>query len=744
MQPDLGHFYCVMVRIHEILDKAAGYMAGPSRALIQKAYIFSATAHAGQTRRSGEPYLFHPLEVADILTDMKMDAEAVAAGLLHDTVEDTKTTIEDLDAEFGEDVADIVDGVTKLSQFSFETKEQAQAESIRKMILAMAENMSVLIVKLADRLHNMRTLGYMPLDKQQCVSRETMDIYAPLANRLGLHRIKIELEDLSLKHLKPDVYAQINEGLYRHQVADQDYIKKVIDIADQMLAENNVKGRVCGRCKNITSIYAKMVQHQFSLAQIFDLVAFRIIVTRIRDCYSVLGLVHAAWRPVPGRFKDYISLPKANMYQSLHTTVMGPGGQRIEIQIRTEEMNQFAEYGVAAHWLYKDNGKLKPKEVQELSWFRQLLDWQKEESDSREFMRSLRCDLFKKECYVFTPKGQVKELPEGATPIDFAYLIHTHVGDRCAGAKVNGRLVPLATELKNGDMVEVVIDPHRNPSRDWLKFVKTAKARTRINHYIQTEERIRSIALAKEMLEKEGRRLGVSVSKALKENLFESLAREFSYKSADDLFSALGYGRLTPRKVLRRLLPKDECEARDVWDNRDGREEVIGKRLEEKGKAGGLEESASQKVEGVSIKGVDNVLMRFAGCCNPLPGDIIIGYISRARGVTVHTVDCPNVNAMEPERLIAVSWGSKEDKPYPVKVRITCRNELGVLAEIGTLLALEQVNIDAGSFRSTVDGNTEILFTVEVRDTVALYQTIDKLNQLSAIIGAVRLSAGAV
>jgi GTP diphosphokinase / guanosine-3',5'-bis(diphosphate) 3'-diphosphatase len=711
-----------MIRINEILDKIQGYMPEKGQALIQKAYVFSAAAHAGQTRRSGEPYLNHPLEVANILAEMRMDESVIAAGLLHDTVEDTKVGIEEIDAEFGEEVADIVDGVTKISQITFDNKEQAQAENIRKMILAMAEDIRVLIVKLADRLHNMRTLEHMPPHKQRLISQETLDIHAPLANRLGLHRIKLELEDLGLKYTKPDVYNQLKEGVKRRQSLGKEYIEEVVSLMEGMLKENGIKGRVKGRVKHLHSIYHKMLAQNLALDEVHDVIAFRAVLNSIKDCYAMLGLVHAAWKPVPGRFKDYISMPKANMYQSLHTTVIGPKGERIEIQIRTEEMNRLAEYGVASHWLYKDGGKVKGRDVGQFTWLRQIMDWQKMESDAREFLRSLRFDLFKDEVYVFTPAGQVKELPEGATPVDFAYLIHTEVGHHCAGAKVNGKLVPLSTPLKNGDSVEIITDSHRNPSRDWLKFVKTAKARTRVNHYIRTEERSRSIALAREMLEKEGRKLGINVNKAIKERKLDQVAKEFSFRNLDDLLSSVGYARLTPQKVLRRLLPREEKE------HEPEKAEAVETR----------EEASRPKSEGVKISGVDDVLVRYAKCCNPLPGDAIVGYISRGRGVTIHTMDCPNVQNMEPERLLSVSWEGEQDKLLPAKILIKARNEPGVLAEISALLAQEQVNIDSGSFHSTVDGLTELVFTVEVRDAALLYRTLEKLSSLKPVIEASR------
>ncbi|MGE4299875.1 MAG: bifunctional (p)ppGpp synthetase/guanosine-3',5'-bis(diphosphate) 3'-pyrophosphohydrolase [Desulfovibrionaceae bacterium] len=726
-----------MIRINDILDKVTSYIPPQGVELIRKAYVFSAAVHAGQVRRSGEPYLSHPLEVANKLAAMRLDEATIAAGLLHDTVEDTVASIEQIDELFGEDVADIVDGVTKISQISFDSREQAQAENIRKMILAMAEDIRVLLVKLTDRLHNMRTLQFMKPERQQAIAQETMDIYAPLANRLGLHRIKVELEDLSLKYLKPDMFAQIEEGVHRHQTVGKDYVDRVTDLITKTLKKNRIKARLKGRTKHIYSIYHKMLQQNLTLGEVYDLIAFRVIVTSVKHCYSVLGLVHSMWKPVPGRFKDYISMPKANMYQSLHTTVIGPEGERIEIQIRTEEMHRLAEYGVSAHWLYKEGGKVNAKDAKEFSWLRQIIDWQKVESDSREFLRTLKFDLFKDEVYVFTPGGDVKELPEGATAVDFAYTVHTEVGNKCAGAKVNGKLVPLSTPLQNGDTVEIITDKSRHPSRDWLKFVKTAKARTRVQHYISTEERSRSIALAREMLEKQGRKMGINVQKAFKDRLFEDLAKEFSFKGVDDLLSSVGYARITPQKVLRKLWAKLEEDK----DAKSPKPEVKAppKSEEPKSKA----EEGKPKGDSVAIRGVDDVLVRFARCCNPLPGDSIVGYISRGRGMTVHTADCPNVQGMEPERIMSISWEGEQNKPFPAKIRIVCRNVPGLLARISARLFESGVNIDSGSFHSDVEGNTDMIFLVEVRDAAHLYKSIEQLSKVESVIEVVRLTGPA-
>jgi GTP pyrophosphokinase len=718
-----------MIRITDILDKASTYLHPSDVALIQKAYVFSAAAHAGQVRLSGEPYLSHPLEVSFILADLRLDAATIVAGLLHDTVEDTEATVAQISEQFGADVGAVVEGVTKISKMNFESKEQAQAENIRKMILAMADDIRVILVKLADRLHNITTLQFQKEYKQRLIAQETLGIYAPLANRLGLYRIKVQLENESLKYLKPDVYAQIFEGIERYREQGQAYIDRVCLMVQGVLMENEINGRVKGRIKHIYSIYHKMKQRGLSLDQIFDMIAFRIVVNNLRECYTVLGLVHSLWKPVPGKFKDYISMPKANMYQSLHSSVIGPDGERIEIQIRTEEMHQLAENGVAAHWAYKEHGSKKAQEADRFSWLRQILDWQGDLKDSRDFMSTLSLDLFQDEVYVFTPKGQVKELPEGATPVDFAYAIHTEVGNHCAGAKVNGRIVPLNTALKNGDTVEIITDASRNPSRDWLHLVKSGKARSRIKHWINTEERTRSLALAKELLEKEGRRMGINVGKAIKSGEFEPVVREFSFRQLDDLFTAVGHGRITARQVLRKLLPKDEQKPDEQRKLSD--------------KAAAAQPKPADPSDAISIKGVDGVLTRYAQCCNPLPGDPIIGYISRGLGVTIHTQDCPNVANMEVERLLDVNWGGQEESEVrPARIKVVCKNQRGVLGMISNLLAKEGVNIDSGNFNSGVDGMSELDFVIEVKTTTQLYGIIEKLRKLDSIQEVTRTASG--
>ena len=627
-------------------------------------------------------------------------------------------------------------GVTKISQMDFESKAVQQAENIRKLILAMAEDIRVLMVKLADRLHNMRTLEFMKPVKRRLIAQETQDIYAPLANRLGLHRVKTELEDLCLRYLKPDVFDQLSQAVSEHRASGEPYIEKVIDLINDMLRKNKIKGRVYGRTKHLHSIHVKMEQQGLTFDEIYDLIAFRVILKSIKDCYAVLGLIHSIWRPVPGRFKDYISIPKANMYQSLHSTVIGPDGERIEVQIRTEEMNRIAEYGVAAHWQYKEVGKgskrarsADTRDAERYTWLRQIMDWQRELSDPREFMASLRLEMFQEEVYVFTPNGDIKELPEGATPVDFAYAIHSEVGDKCAGAKVNGRIVPLHSPLKNGDSVEIITDKNRMPSRDWLKFVKTAKARTRIKQYIRTVERERAIALGRELLEKEGRRLGINVQKTIKDGDFIKLVEGFNCGSVDDLLTQVGFSRFTPRKVVKKLYSVIHGESPDL------------RKIREKEEAAPPPDPKKKpKKDGLQISGVDNVLVRFASCCNPLPGEPIIGYITRGRGVTVHRIDCHNVKNFEDERLIGVNWEGVEEKPYPAKIRIKCLNKTGMLGKICSMLAEQNVNIDSGSFESKVDGTSVLEFTVEVKDLDQLYSALSKVKALKAVQEALRVS----
>ncbi len=717
----------VIVPVEEIVAAALKFNPQVDTKLIEKAYDFASVAHAGQLRMSGEPYFMHPASVAKNIAEMGFDEHTIAAGLLHDTVEDTSASIDELEDEFGEQVADIVDGVTKINMMTFDTKEEAQAENIRKMILAMSHDIRVPIVKLADRTHNMRTLQFQKPHKKISISQETMDIYAPLANRLGLHKIKQELEDLSFRYLQPDQYAHIANWLETNQVVERQIINKVITKLEEIMRENKIEGRVFGRIKQVYSIYLKMKAQGTPLDEMHDIIAFRVIVKELRDCYAVLGLVHALWRPVAGRFKDYISLPKANGYQSLHSTVIGPEGERIEIQIRTEEMNDFAEHGVASHWLYKENNKnhaIKAGDMPQLQWIRDILERQRDEADSREFMSTLRLDLFSNEIYVFTPKGLVKQLPDGATPLDFAFLIHTDVGFHCVGAKINGKLVPLSTQLKSGDTVEIITDKNRYPSRDWLKLVKTSKARSKIQNYLRTEERGKAIALGRDMLEKEGRKMGINVIRAVKDGTLSELISEFSSSSIDDLFANVGYAKFTPKKILTKLqalidpktvepLPQEVPTKASTADNKD-------------------------HTGGIVVKGIDDTLVHFAKCCKPVPGDQVIGFISRGRGVIVHLSNCPHLLDLESERLISVTWQNEEPRPFPATIKVTAKNEKGMLAAIATEIANFDVNIQGLILTTTLDNKAEVDFTVEVTDAVHLYQLMDKIRKLPNIYEVVR------
>ncbi len=705
----------------EIVEQLLSHVPDADADMVRRAYDYASAAHAGQLRLSGDPYIMHPATVAYTLAQMGFDEHSVAAGLLHDTVEDTDSSIDELDELFGEQVADIVDGVTKITMMSFDTKEEAQAENIRKMILSMAHDIRVPVVKLADRLHNMSTLDFQKLHKQQRISKETMDIYAPLANRLGLHKFKQRLEDLSFRYLQPDAYAEITTWLSENQIVERKLISKVIDKIEGIMVENRINGRVFGRIKQTYSIYRKMTAQKTPLDEMHDIIAFRIIVQDLRDCYAMLGLVHVLWKPVPGRFKDYISMPKANGYQSLHTTVIGPEGERIEIQIRTEEMNNMAEHGVAAHWMYKErNHAISMQDMPQFQWLRDLMERQRDEADSKEFMSSLRMDLFNDEIYVFTPKGSVKQLPKGATSLDFAFLIHSDVGAHCVGAKINGKLEPFATPLKNGDMVEIITDKNRHPHRDWLKIVKTSKARSRIQHYLRTEERVAAIALGKELLEKEGRRMDFNATKAAKDGRLQLAVPEFSLNTLDDLFANVGTGKLTPKKVLLRLLailnPKQEVQEAPA------------------AAPAKTEDSSKKSADGITIKGIEDTLIHFAKCCKPVPGDQVVGFISRGRGVIVHTANCPHVQDLESERLISVNWNNEESKPFPAEISIVGRNEKGLLAKISLAFVQQDVNINALEITSSVDGRSHMHFTVEVRDAAHLYKTIDKLRGIEHVL----------
>ncbi len=713
-----------MTRLNDILEKVQAYNPGADLNMIRKAYVYSALAHKGQVRLSGEPYLVHPIEVANIIADLKMDVASVTAGILHDTLEDTLTSMEELSTRFGEEVTNLVEGLTKISKISFKTSEERQAENFRKMILAMVKDIRVLIIKLADRLHNMRTLEFQRPEKQQAIARETLDIYAPLANRLGISWIKQELEDLSLRYLKPVIYAELEEKIARKKEESQEYIAKVIKIIERNLHHHKIDGTVTGRLKHLYSIYQKMVHQDITFEQVYDILAFRIIVNSIKDCYAVLGIIHSLWLPVPGRFKDYIAIPKTNLYQSLHTTVIGPDAEHFELQIRTEEMHHIAEMGIAAHWQYKEGYQLDEDERSQLDWLRQVLEWQGDVSNAGEFLESVKIDLFADSVYVFTPQGAVKELPKGATPVDFAYSIHTNIGDHCTGAKVSGKLVPLKYELKTGEIVEIITSNKQHPNKDWLHFVKTSKARNKIRHWIKKEEERRSIELGKELCEREFFRHKQSFNKDFKQGKFNEAAAQFSLNNADNLVAAIGRGKISALQVLYKLYPELRKSGKQDKKNKDD----------------SRQKKKRQNNEGITIKDIDDVMVRFAKCCNPLPGDPVIGFITRGRGVTIHRKDCKHVLKSDPERQIEVDWNLTQQAIHQIKIRILCEDRRGMLAELSTVISSEDANISDVKVSTNIDRNAVCIFEIGVTDLKHLQQVMNRLEQVKGVIEVHRMN----
>ena len=709
-----------MLRFNDILERLLSYNPHADSELLKKAYVFSAKVHSGQLRLSGEPYLIHPLEVAGILTRLKLDVASVATGLLHDALEDTLTTLKEVRENFGEEITQLVDGLTKISQISLRSTEEGQAENYRKIILAMVKDIRVILIKLADRLHNMRTLEYHSPEKQVEIAHETLDIYAPLAHRLGIDWIKSELEDLAFRYLYPDVYDDIQRRIAKKERERTRYIEEVKRILMKKLYENRIEGEVTGRTKQIYSIYLKMKEQNIDFDQVYDLTAFRVIVDTIKECYDVLGIIHSLWKPIPGKFKDYIGLPKENMYQSLHTSVIGPYGERIEIQIRTREMHKIAEEGIAAHWKYKEGRITEEADDKRFTWLRQLLEWQRDLKDNAEFLETVKVDLFPNEVYVFTPKGEVKQFPRGATPVDFAYSIHSDVGNRCTGAKVNGKIVPLRYEFRSGDTVEIITSPGQKPSKDWLKFVKTSRAKTKIRQWFSTEEREKSIALGKDILEKELRKYDLQQAKLIKSGELAKVASEFSFREVDDLIAAVGYGKVTANQIIGKILPPERMEQKE--------EEAEGrlKRLIQKVTRSGPRDA-------LLIKGVDNVVVRYAGCCNPLPGDKVVGFITRGRGVTIHTSDCKNVIDNDPNRKVEVEWDSKKEYIYPVRIRIYSEDKKGMLADISSSIASNKANITNARVETTDEKKAVGTFEVEIQDLNHLKKVIKGLEKIKGV-----------
>jgi len=720
------------VRIETIIDRIHEYNPQAEVDPVMRAYVFAAKAHKGQERISGEPYLSHPLEVSGILTELRMDAAAIAAGLLHDCVEDTHANLGQIKEHFGDEIATLVDGVTKLSRIPFSTREEAQAENIRKMVLAMSKDIRVILVKLADRLHNMRTLDPLPEAKRRLIAQETLDIYAPLAHRLGIYWMKSELEDLVLRHLNPEAYADLVARIAHRRQEREGDINEVIRLLETKLAEVDVKAQITGRPKHFFSIYKKMRDQKKEFDEIYDLTAVRVVTDSLKDCYGTLGVIHTLWKPISHRFKDFIAVPKSNGYQSLHTTVIGPKGDPIEIQIRTWEMHRVAEEGIAAHWKYKEGRTSLDPADQSFVWLRQLMEWQKELKDSKEFLDTVKVDLFPDEVYVFTPRGDVKAFPKGASPVDFAFAIHTDVGLRCVGAKVNGRLVPLRTELQNGDIVEILTSPGHTPSKDWLKVVKTPRARSKIRQWIKNEERGRSISLGRDMLEKEIRRLGKSPSHLLKPDVLAPALSRYGLGSEEDFFAAVGYGKVPPRQAVIRLLPPEELQA--LTEAEEAREKKAEKKPVRTRPAD----------EGIRIRGIDDILVRFSKCCSPLPGDEIIGFITRGRGVSIHTADCPNAVSLmaDPERQIAVAWDGQRKGAHQVKIRVEIgKDRPGILAEISAAISGTDTNIAQAEIRVTEERTGLNTFVLEVNDLDQLQAAMQAIQRVDGVVGVERVKS---
>ncbi len=714
-----------MVRLTNILEKVKGYHPRADTDLINKAYVYAARMHDGQMRKSGDAYFTHPVSVADIIADMRLDASSVCAALLHDVVEDCEVDVSDIETVFGDEVAFLVDGVTKLGKVNFASREDRQAESFRKMLVAMARDIRVLLVKLADRLDNMRTLDHMSPASQERIARETLEIYAPLAGRLGIQWLKAELEDLSFKYLEPESFQVLETQVKGVSKNTDQYMTDVTAKLQKMLVTRGFSVQVSGRRKHLYSLHRKMKASSIGFEQVHDFVAFRVITESVADCYATLGVIHSEWTPVPGRFKDYIALPKSNMYQSLHTTVIGPGNRRVEIQIRTHEMHRTAEFGIAAHWQYKEQtGGIDPKDAARFVWLRQLMEFQKEVVDPEEFYESVKVDLFPDDVYVFTPKGDVKTFPRGATPVDFAYAVHSEVGHRCSGARVNGAIVPLRHKLQNGDVVEILTNKNHHPSKDWLEFVVTSRARSRIRTYLRAEERKDAVKLGKDLLEKELRKSGMSLSRFRKSKRAQEVFRRFRVGSEDELFARIGIGKLALPTVMEVITPSDDGERESL---RPGFLERTVQRVAK----------ASDK-DGIRIQGIDNMLVRFAHCCSPVPGDPVTGWITRGRGVSVHRRGCPRVLELDPERRVQVTWADDVQVDLPVSLRVTTDDRAGILASVSSVFSSNGVSISEASCLSK-DGRAENMFHFRVGDLDRLREIMRGVSRLKGVLDVERV-----
>jgi guanosine-3',5'-bis(diphosphate) 3'-pyrophosphohydrolase len=716
-----------MIRFEDLLGKVRAYSPDADLELLRRAYVFSALEHKGQVRHSGEPYLVHPLEVSDILADQRLDVVCVASGLLHDVVEDTLTTVERIRELFGPDVAHIVEGVTKISAIPFSSSEERQAENFRKMLLAMVDDIRVIFVKLADRLHNMRTLQYVPEERRARIAQETLDIYAPIANRLGMSKVKNELEELAFMHLEPAAYQSLRAKVEAKRAATEGAIDSIRGEIEAKLAAAHVPVvAVDGRIKRLYSIWLKLRRQKIDLDQVYDFVAMRLVMPTVKDCYAALGIIHQTWSPVPGRIKDFIAMPRPNGYQSLHTSVISERGIPFEVQIRTEEMHNRAEEGIAAHWKYKEGRVGAARDEQYFQWMRQLLESHQEVRDSQEFMANVKIDLYPEEVYAFTPRGQVKVLPEGATPIDFAYAIHTDVGHRCVGARVNGRMVPLRSKLKNGDIVEIVTNPGHKPSRDWLSFVRTARARSKIRQLIQTEEKTRAIDVGRKLLEKEAKRF--DLAKVMVENdPLKKVAETFGLSKVDDLLAQIGYGKIGARQVIDVLVPAGELKEKAP-------DHPVVSAVKRVLRPGGT-------ADRITVSGADDLMVVRARCCNPIRGERIVGYITRGKGVSVHSATCSNVVNLlyDPERRIDVEWDAGSDSaPYTVRLTMQVEDRKGMLAQLSSRIADINTNILSLEATTGTDTNARIDMTVEIKDVKHLEKVIKSLRKVDGVLDVER------
>lgn len=736
-------------RFAELQRLTSSYLSEPDRALLAKAFHFASEAHEGQCRKSGEPFVAHPVEVAIILADLRMDVETLCAALLHDTVEDTCVTAEQVAVDFNDQVAQLVEGVTKITRIEVESLSDEQAATIRKMFVAMSKDIRVIVIKLADRLHNMRTLGALKEDRRIFKARETLEIYAPIAHRLGINNIKWELEDLSFYYLEPNKYKQVSRMVTESRAEREGYLDQIIGILHDEMQKVSIQAQIMGRPKHLYSIYQKMTQRGKGFSEIYDLIAVRIIVPSVKDCYSALGAVHTLWHPMPGRFKDYIAMPKFNMYQSLHTTVIGPAGRPLEVQIRTEDMHRQSEYGVAAHWRYKEKGGKSDDAIdQQLAWLRQMVDWQDETQDSREFLKDLKVDLAPSEVFVFTPKGEAMSLRAGSTPVDFAYAIHTEVGNHCVGAKVNGAIVPLTYELQLGDRVEILTQKSASPSRDWLNLVKTPSARSKIRSYFSKVSRGDDLQTGRDRLTREMRKHGLGISSAQSMRAIKSVTEHLGYNDPDDMLVNIGTGKESAQHVANRLLKilvdkgNEEAETPSfgVGDMSTGKMPPMLTSVKRPKK------HEAHSSNGVVVKGIDDVLVRLSRCCNPVPGDDILGFVTRGRGVSVHRADCPNAQDLmtEPERIIEVSWENEPSKStsYQVEVFIEALDRMNLLRDVAVMLSEVGANVLSSSTTSHRDGMVEMRFLFQVSDIKHIDLVLSKLRGVEGVFDARRMLPG--